>query len=1111
MTALIGGPADNGGAGAAWVFTRSGSTWTQQGSKLTGAGETGSGEFGYSVALSVLSTTTTALIGGPGDNAKAGAAWAFTRSGSTWSAQGAKLTGAGETGAGEFGKSVAMAVEGTTTTALMGGPGDNTRAGAAWVFTRASTTWAAQGSKLTGSGETGEGEFGYSVALSVISTTATAVMGGPGDNTRAGAAWTFTRSGTTWTALGSKITGAGETGSGEFGKSVALSFEGTTTTALFGGPADNSGVGAAWVFTRTTSTWTAQGSKLTGSAETGAGEFGMSVALSLEGSTMTALMGGPGDYAKIGAAWAYTRSGTTWTQQGEKLTAKSGEEVGLGELSPGKGRFGYSVALSENGNTALIGGVGYKGGIGAAWVFTRSGSTWTQQGEKLTGSGETGPGAFGDSVALSASGSTALIGGNDDNTAVGAAWVFTRSGSTWTQKGEKLTAKSGEEENPGEFGESVALSGEGTTALIGGPNEAAGFSFRYGAAWVFTLSGSTWTQQGAKLQGPAGETEEGTFGWSVALSFNGNTALIGGSHNSKVAGAAWVFTRSGSTWTQQGGALTGGGEVGEGEFGDSVALSSTGSTAVITGPGDNTNAGAVWVFTRSGSTWTQQGSKLTGSGEVGEGQLGSSVALSANGDTLLTGGPTDNGGAGAVWVFTHSGATWSQVGSKLTGSVEVGEGLFGSSVALSSEGNTALIGGSGDNKNVGAAWVFVNNSPTVETKAASAVTQTTATLNASVNPDGAEVSKCELEYGTNAEYKSTPVSCSSLPGNGTSAVAVSAPLTGLTANTEYHFRISATSANGTSKGADETFTTPVNPPTVVTEKASAVTQTTATLNATVNPNGGEVTECKFEYGTTTEYKSTPVSCTSLPGNGTSAVAVSAPLTGLTPNTTYHFRVSATNSSGTSKGSDETFKTLPNAPTVVSEPAASIAQTTATFKATVNPNGGEVTECKFEYGTNTEYKSTPVSCSSLPGNGTSAVAVSAPVTGLTPNTTYHFRISATNAGGTSKGSDETLKTLPNAPTVVTEKASAVTQTTATLNATVNPNGGEVTECKFEYGTNTEYKSTPVSCSSLPGKGTSAVAVSAPVTGLTANTDYHFRISATNAAARAKALTKRSKRP
>ena len=131
-----------------------------------------------------------------------------------------------------------------------------------------------------------------------------------------------------------------------------------------------------------------------------------------------------------GAAWVFTRSGSTWTQQGEKLTG-SGES--------GNGEFGDSVALSSEGNTALIGGRGDNGDLGAAWVFTRSGSSWTQQGEKLTGGGESGKGEFGVSVALSSDGNTALIGGSGDNSDHGAAWVFTRSGSTWTQQGEKLT------------------------------------------------------------------------------------------------------------------------------------------------------------------------------------------------------------------------------------------------------------------------------------------------------------------------------------------------------------------------------------------------------------------------------------------------------------------------------------------------------------------------------------------------------------------------------------------------------------------------------------------------------------------------------------------------
>jgi trimeric autotransporter adhesin len=146
-------------------------------------------------------------------------------------------------------------------------------------------------------------------------------------------------------------------------------------------------------------------------------------------------------------------------------------------------------------------------------------------------------------------------------------------------------------------------------------------------------------------------------------------------------------------FVQQGEKLTGGGGVGEGEFGIGVALSSNGNTALIGGSTDNSGIGAAWVFTRSGGVWTQQGEKLTGTGETGKGGFGQSVALSSDGNTALIGGPFDNSSTGAAWVFTRSGETWAQQGSKLTGSGEVGSAEVGSGVALSSGGNTALLGG----------------------------------------------------------------------------------------------------------------------------------------------------------------------------------------------------------------------------------------------------------------------------------------------------------------------------------------------------------------------------------------------------------------------------------
>ncbi len=692
-TALIGGPADDENVGAAWVFTRSGSTWTQQGEKLTGAGADGPSRFGRSVTLSADGST--ALVGGTRDNSNVGAAWVFTRSGSTWTQQGEKLTGTGEVGQAEFGKSVALSADGAT--ALIGGWSDNGNVGAAWAFTRSGSTWTPQGGKLTGTSETGEGAFGTSVALSADGNTA--LIGGPRDNSDVGAAWAFTRSSSTWSQQGGKLTGSGETRTGRFGESVALSADGNT--ALIGGPRDNSDVGAAWAFTRSSSTWSQQGGKLVGTGETGAGEFGESVALSDDGDT--ALIGVPEDDAATGGTWVLTRSsGGIWSQQGSKLTG--GEED--------NSEFGVLVALSADGNTALVGGWNDDGRKGAAWVFTRSSGIWSQQGPKLTAGNESESGAgFGTSVALSADGNTALIGAPGDNLRKGAAWVFTRSGTTWTKQGGKLVA-TGAVGNPW-FGYTVALSGDGNTALIGGWLDD-GWK---GAVWVFTRSGPTWTQQ-EKLTAND-EDGEGMFGTNVTLSADGNTALIGGWNDDSEfgvggnrdysgKGAAWIFTRSGSTWTQQGSKLTANDEAGNGKFGTIVALSADGDTALIGGWNDDHSKGAAWVFTRSGVTWTQQGPKLTGGGESGEGRFGVAVALSADGNTALIGGLADNRTRGAAWLFTRSGSTWSQQGPKLLPSDGAGEGEFGTNVALSADGATALIGAWRDNSGTGAAWAFDN-------------------------------------------------------------------------------------------------------------------------------------------------------------------------------------------------------------------------------------------------------------------------------------------------------------------------------------------------------------------------------------------------------------------
>lgn len=373
---------------------------------------------------------------------------------------------------------------------------------------------------------------------------------------------------------------------------------------------------------------------------------------------------------------------------------------------------GTSVALSADGNTALVGGYSDNENTGAVWVWNRSGDVWTQ-GPKLVGAGAEGTNVYqGYSVALSADGNTALVGGPGDsrivdpndptkNTYFGATWVFVRNGGVWTQQGQKLVGSGGE--GLSDQGVSVALSADGNTALIGGDTDGGG----KGAVWVWTRNGGFWTQQGQKLVGSGAVGPPVYQGYSVSLSADGATAVVGAMGDNDYTGAVWVFTRTGSTWTQQGPKLVGSDVVGPNFYqGYSVDVSADGATFVVGRPVDNGTTGAAWVFTRNFGAWAQQGSKLVGTGAVGAAEQGVSVALSADGSTALVGGPLDNNSQGAAWPFTRSAGVWSQLGQKLVGSNGIGAPLQGKSVDLSGDAKTALVGGPKDGGFIGAAWVF---------------------------------------------------------------------------------------------------------------------------------------------------------------------------------------------------------------------------------------------------------------------------------------------------------------------------------------------------------------------------------------------------------------------
>jgi hypothetical protein len=376
---------------------------------------------------------------------------------------------------------------------------------------------------------------------------------------------------------------------------------------------------------------------------------------------------------------------------------QDGPKLAPAEADPGD-TFGSGLALSADGRTALMAAPGHAGNDGAAWVFGRGAAGW-QRVAVLQPSDEVGSGRVGVSVALSADGTTALLGAPWDNLGAGAAWVFVRSGSSWMQQGPKLVAGAGPQQL---FGAAVALSGDGDTALIGAHAEA----LAAGAAWVFSRSASTWTE--SQELSPRDEVGMARFGVSVALSDDGATALVGGYEDSGGAGAAWVFARSGTAWTQQGSKLVPRDEAGAGAFGGATSLSTDGSTALVGGEDDTGGVGAAWVFVRSGTTWSQQGPKLTGQGEAGPGGFGRSAALSGDGATVVIGASGDSADRGAAWVFARSGGAWSQAVTKLTGTNEAGAAWFGKRVALSADGDTAIVSAPGDNQNSGAVWSFVS-------------------------------------------------------------------------------------------------------------------------------------------------------------------------------------------------------------------------------------------------------------------------------------------------------------------------------------------------------------------------------------------------------------------
>ena len=373
--------------------------------------------------------------------------------------------------------------------------------------------------------------------------------------------------------------------------------------------------------------------------------------------------------------------------------------------------FGTSVAIS--GDTAVVGApfddtAGSDVG-GSVYVYVRSGTTWSEQQHLVASDGALGD-FFGSSVAIS--GDTAVVGASYDDTAggesAGSVYVYVRSGTTWSEQAH-LVASDGAGEDT--FGASVAISGD--TAVVGAPfddtDRGPNGGPNAGSVYVYVRSGTTWSKQ-AHLVVSDGAVSD-FFGSSVAIS--GDTAVVGAPQDNTTggtnAGSVYVYVRSGTSWSEQQHLVASDGAADD-AFGFSVAIS--GETLVVGAPADDTagaaNAGSAYVYVRSGTTWSEQAHLMASDGAVSD-NFGWSVAIS--GESLVIGAPFDDTAAGvdagSVYVYVRSGTTWSEQ-AHVVASDGAQDDRFGTSVAIS--GETLVVGAYLDDtaggENAGSAYVY---------------------------------------------------------------------------------------------------------------------------------------------------------------------------------------------------------------------------------------------------------------------------------------------------------------------------------------------------------------------------------------------------------------------
>lgn len=668
---VVGGYTDNSNFGAAWVFVFNGTTWEQQGPKLTGS-LSGNALFGFAVSIASL-TGDVIAIGSPLLNSSVGAVFVFTRTSGVWLETGVLISTEFDVGVSpQQGKSVAISENGLT---LAVGAGAVFPTGNAWVYFYSGGSWSRQGGAIVGLSSVDPSTQGKSIALS--SDGNRMALAGPDDNSGFGAIWLFIRYGTSWLRNSPKITGTSgvrNTGN-QIQQGLSLSMSGDGQTVAFGGPFNNN-TGGAWVnmYSQYTGAPTFLPSKVPSRTPSRRPSMAPSAAPSRNPTPPTTLS------PTLAPSFALiTTQKVVGTPSASSTPTTSGT------------RQGESVAISNDTTTLVVGAYGDSSNKGATYIFNRTGNSYVQTNKLVgTGSADTTQ-EQGASVAVSADGNTVASGARVDGSS-GSVYVFTRNVTSfvWSQQA-RITVPNAI--GAARVGVSVALSTDGNTLAFGGESDNSGV----GAAWVYIRNASlSWVYQ-AKLIG-IGTTGAAALGISVSLSDDGDTLAVGAWADNSNTGAAFIFVRIGTSWSQED-VLFGSGSTGL-TMGRSVSLTWDGN---ILATGGSNNGGGIWVFTRSGLTWSQQ-ARITATDNITLARQGVSTSITKSGSHLLFGGPDDGGSVGAAWLYRYLEGTWYQLGPKITFTT-IGDAQVGRGVSISPDARVLAVGGITDNNGIGATWV----------------------------------------------------------------------------------------------------------------------------------------------------------------------------------------------------------------------------------------------------------------------------------------------------------------------------------------------------------------------------------------------------------------------